>query len=156
MGAGGSSHLLAGVIGATTGEAVLLVQAALLCAGLATLLQTVGIGPVGSRLPLTMGSGSAFIAVAVPLAADHGFDAVLGGVLVTAAVLVAVALGIHRIASLFPPVVTGTIILVSGLGSLPSGVNLAAGGVGSPDFGAWRCRSGWGGASPPRRTPSTG
>ena len=51
--------LLAGVIGATTGEAVLLVQAALLCAGLATLLQTVGIGPVGSRLPLMMGSGFA-------------------------------------------------------------------------------------------------
>ena len=135
-GAGGSLHLLAGVIGATTGEAVLLVQAAFLCAGLATLLHTVGIGPVGSRLPLMMGSGFAFIAVAVPLAADHGFDAVLGGVLVTAAAQVAIALGIHRIASPLPPVVTGTIILVIDLGLLPSGVNLAAGGVGSPDFGA--------------------
>ncbi len=39
-------------LGTTTGEATLLVQAAQLCAGLATLLQTVGIGPVGSRLPL--------------------------------------------------------------------------------------------------------
>ena len=56
--------------------------------------------------------------------------------LVTAAAQVAIALGIHRIASPFPPVVTGTIILVIGLGLLPSGVNLAAGGVGSPDFGA--------------------
>jgi NCS2 family nucleobase:cation symporter-2 len=128
--------LLAGVIGATTGEATLLVQAALLCAGLATLLQTVGIGPVGSRLPLMMGSGFAFIAVAVPLAEEHGLSAVLGGVLVTAGVQVAIALGIHRVAALFPPVVTGTIILVIGLGLLPSGINLAAGGVGSPDFGA--------------------
>jgi NCS2 family nucleobase:cation symporter-2 len=57
-------------------------------------------------------------------------------VLVTAAAQVAIALGIHRIASPLPPVVTGTIILVIGLGLLPSGVNLAAGGVGSPDFGA--------------------
>ena len=128
--------LLAGVIGAGTGQATLLVQAALLCAGLATLLQTVGIGPVGSRLPLMMGAGFAFIAVAVPLAEDFGLDAVLGGVLVTAAVQVAIALGIHRVAHLFPPIVTGTIILVIGLGLLPSGVNLAAGGVGSPDFGA--------------------
>ncbi|MGY1653871.1 uracil-xanthine permease family protein [Geodermatophilus sp. SYSU D01119] len=128
--------LLAGVIGATTGEATLLVQAALLCAGLATLLQTVGIGPVGSRLPLMMGSGFAFIAVAVPLAEDHGLSAVLGGVLVTAAVQVAIALGIHRVAALFPPVVTGTIILVIGLGLLPSGVTLAAGGANSPDFGS--------------------
>ncbi|MGY1793570.1 uracil-xanthine permease family protein [Geodermatophilus sp. SYSU D00525] len=128
--------LLAGVIGATTGEATLLVQAALLCAGLATLLQTVGIGPVGSRLPLMMGSGFAFIAVAVPLAEEHGLSAVLGGVLVTAAVQVAIALGIHRVAALFPPVVTGTIILVIGLGLLPSGITLAAGGANSPDFGA--------------------
>ena len=49
--------------------------------------------------------------------------------LVTAAAQVAIALGIHRIASPFPPVVTGTIILVIGLGLLPSGVNLAAGGA---------------------------
>ncbi|SFT90759.1 nucleobase:cation symporter-2, NCS2 family [Geodermatophilus amargosae] len=128
--------LLAGVIGATTGEATLLVQAALLCAGLATLLQTVGIGPVGSRLPLMMGSGFAFIAVAVPLAEEHGLSAVLGGVLVTAAVQVAIALGIHRVVALFPPVVTGTIILVIGLGLLPSGLTLAAGGANSPDFGS--------------------
>jgi xanthine permease len=128
--------LLAGVIGATTGEATLLVQAALLCAGLATLLQTVGIGPVGSRLPLMMGSGFAFIAVAVPLAEEHGLSAVLGGVLVTAAVQVAIALGIHRVVGLFPPVVTGTIILVIGLGLLPSGLTLAAGGANSPDFGS--------------------
>ncbi|CAB4908888.1 MAG: purine permease [Actinobacteria bacterium] len=129
--------LRAGVIGATTGEAVLLVQAALLCAGLATLLQTIGIGPVGSRLPLMMGSGFAFIAVAVPLAAERGLDAVLGGVLVTALVQVAIGLGIHKIAFLFPPVVTGTIILVIGLGLLPSGINLAAGGVGREGFGSW-------------------
>ncbi|PWW22102.1 NCS2 family nucleobase:cation symporter-2 [Geodermatophilus normandii] len=128
--------LLAGVVGATTGEATLLVQAALLCAGLATLLQTVGIGPVGSRLPLMMGSGFAFIAVAVPLAEEHGLSAVLGGVLVTAAVQVAIALGIHRVVALFPPVVTGTIILVIGLGLLPSGLTLAAGGANSPDFGS--------------------
>jgi len=128
--------LLAGVVGATTGEATLLVQAALLCAGLATLLQTVGIGPVGSRLPLMMGAGFAFIAVAVPLAADYGLSAVLGGVLVTAVVQVLIGLNIHRVAQFFPPVVTGTIILVIGLGLLPSGVNLAAGGIGSPDFGS--------------------
>src|SRR4051794_4313640 len=77
------------------------------------------IGPVGSRLPLMMGSGFACIAVAVPLAQDYGLSAVLGGVLVTAAVQVAIALGIHKIAFLFPPVVTGTIILVIGLGLLP-------------------------------------
>jgi len=129
--------LIAGVIGASTGQAAALVQAALLCAGLATLLQTIGVGPVGSRLPLMMGTGFAFIAVAVPLAETQGVAAVFGGVLVTALVQVAIGLGIHKVAFLFPPVVTGTIILVVGLGLLPSGINLAAGGVGREGFGSW-------------------
>jgi xanthine/uracil permease len=44
--------IIAGVVGATTGEPAFLVQVALLVAGLTTLLQTIGIGPVGARLPV--------------------------------------------------------------------------------------------------------
>lgn len=36
---------------------------------------------------------------------------------------------------LFPPVVTGTVITVLGIVLIPVGLNDAAGGLGSPDFG---------------------
>lgn len=130
------AFLLATAVEATPAQRTLLIQGALLCAGLATLLQTIGFSIVGGRLPIMMGSGFVFISVAVPLAAERGLAAVWGAVLVTAVVQVVIALNIHRIAWLFPPLVTGTIILVIGLGLLPSAFTLAAGGAGSPTFGA--------------------
>ncbi|MEU6698254.1 solute carrier family 23 protein [Pseudonocardia sp. NPDC046786] len=130
------AFLLATAVEATPEQRTLLVQGALLCAGLATLLQTIGFSVVGGRLPIMMGSGFVFISVAVPLAAERGLAAVWGAALVTALVQVLIALNIHRIAWLFPPLVTGTIILVIGLGLLPSAFTLAAGGATAPDFGA--------------------
>ena len=40
-----------------------LVQIALLAAGVATLIQTVGIGPFGSRLPIVQGTSFAYIGI---------------------------------------------------------------------------------------------
>ena len=40
-----------------------LVQIALLAAGVATLIQTVGIGPVGSRLPIVQGTSFAYVGI---------------------------------------------------------------------------------------------
>ena len=60
--------ILATAIGATTGETAFLVQVALLVAGLTTLMQTIGIGPIGSRLPIVQGTSFGFLVVAIPLA----------------------------------------------------------------------------------------
>lgn len=133
--------LIGSALDMSPGDRTMLVQAALLCAGLATLLQTIGIGPIGGRLPIMMGSGFAFIAVAIPLAVDYGIAAICGAILVTAVVQVVIALNVHRIAAYFPPVVTGTIILIIGLGLLPTGLTLAAGGnaaIGTDAFGSWK------------------
>ena len=40
-----------------------LVQIALLAAGVATLIQTIGIGPVGARLPIVQGTSFAYIGI---------------------------------------------------------------------------------------------
>ena len=40
-----------------------LVQIALLAAGVATLIQTIGIGPVGSRLPIVQGTSFAYVGI---------------------------------------------------------------------------------------------
>ena len=42
-----------------------LVQIALLAAGVATLIQTVGIGPVGSRLPVVQGTSFAYVGILI-------------------------------------------------------------------------------------------
>ncbi|WP_211262683.1 uracil-xanthine permease family protein [Nitriliruptor alkaliphilus] len=128
--------IIAGVVGATTGETAFLVQVALLVAGLTTLLQTIGIGPIGARLPVVQGTSFGFLVIAIPLAQEYGLSAVFGGAIFAGVVQVALGFGLRWLRSLFPPLVSGIVVLVIGVGLLPAGINLAGGGVGAEDFGS--------------------
>ncbi|MFW6774216.1 uracil-xanthine permease family protein [Nocardioides sp. CPCC 205120] len=129
--------VLATAIGATTGETAFLVQVALLVAGLTTLLQTVGIGPIGARLPIVQGTSFGFLVVSIPLAQQYGLAAVFGGALFAAVVQVGLGLSLKWLKFLFPPLVSGIVVLVIGIGLLPTGMALFAGGNGADDFGSW-------------------
>lgn len=127
--------LVAGAIGASTGETTLLVQLAIFVAGVCTLLQTFGIGPVGARLPIVQGTSLGFTAVAIPLAQEYGLAAVFGGGIVAGLVQVLLGVSLRWLKPLFPPLVTGLVVLVIGLSLLPVGISFAAGGPGAEDFG---------------------
>ncbi|MDT9591508.1 nucleobase:cation symporter-2 family protein [Nocardioides zeae] len=129
--------VLATAIGATTGETAFLVQVALLVAGLTTLLQTVGVGPVGARLPVVQGTSFGFLVVSIPLAQEYGLGAVFGGALFAALVQTTLGFSLKWLKHLFPPLVSGIVVLVIGIGLLPTGMALYAGGNGAPDFGSW-------------------
>ncbi|WP_208006832.1 uracil-xanthine permease family protein [Aeromicrobium phragmitis] len=129
--------VLATAIGATTGETAFLVQVALLVAGLTTFLQTVGFGPVGARLPIVQGTSFGFLAVAIPLAQDYGIAAVFGGAIFAGLVQVTLGFSLRWLQVLFPPLVSGIVVLVIGIGLLPTGMALYAGGNGAEDFGSW-------------------
>ncbi|MFF2653569.1 uracil-xanthine permease family protein [Streptomyces sp. NPDC058045] len=128
--------LLAGAVGAATHTTALLVQAALIVAGLSTLVQTFGIGPVGARLPVVQGTGFAFAAAALPLAQKFGISAVFGGAIAAGVVQFVLGGLLRRLRWLFPPLVTGIVVASVGIALLPTGVTLAAGGNGAKDFGA--------------------
>lgn len=135
----GSGHEAAGLP-----EMTYLIQVSMLFAGLATLLQSLGAGPVGARLPIVHGTSFAFIPIMVPLVAGQGVEgmAVLtGGVLAGGLFHVALGAVIGRIRLAFPPLVTGTVVLMIGLTLLPVGIQYAAGGAGladTPEYGGWR------------------
>ncbi|MGH3665833.1 MAG: nucleobase:cation symporter-2 family protein [Egibacteraceae bacterium] len=128
--------IIAGTIDASAADRAFLVQAALLVAGLATLLQTVGVGPVGARLPVVQGTSFGFLVIAIPLAERYGLAAVFGGALVAGLFQILIGLSLRRLRDLFPPLVSGVVVLAIGIGLLPTGVTLAAGGQGAEDFGA--------------------
>ena len=127
--------ILAVSIGAPPETRIFLVQAALLVAGLATLVQALGIGPVGARLPVVMGTSIGFVLVAIPIAQEYGLPAVFGGAVVAGVIQFIFGASIKRIRFLFPPLVAGIVVTIIGITVLPIGMNLAAGGAGSPDFG---------------------
>ncbi|WKN47950.1 uracil-xanthine permease family protein [Nocardioides sp. Arc9.136] len=129
--------ILATAIGATTGETVFLVQVALFAAGLTTLIQTIGIGPVGARLPVVQGTSFGFLVVSIPLAQEYGLAAVLGGALFAGSVKFVLGFSLKWLRGLFPPLVSGIVVLVIGIGLLPTGMHLYGGGNGAEDFGSW-------------------
>ncbi|MBF8222572.1 uracil-xanthine permease family protein [Halomonas sp. 328] len=126
--------IIAGVIGATTGETIFLIQVALFVAGIATLIQTIGMGPIGARLPIVQGTSFGFLPVALPLAGTFGLPAVLGASLVAGVLQVGLGASLKKIRHWFSPVVTGIVVLLIGIILMPVGLNYAAGGIGNPDF----------------------
>ena len=130
--------IVAGAAGLAGGDKVLLIQAAMVFAGIATLIQTVGLGRVGARLPVVQGTSFAFIPVMVPVAKGAGMAAVLGGVVIGGIFHFLIGLVIGRIRHWLPPLVTGLVVLTIGLALIPVGIQYAAGGVpllGKPAFG---------------------
>ncbi|MDE0239280.1 MAG: nucleobase:cation symporter-2 family protein [bacterium] len=125
------SIIVAGAAGLAFGgaEQVYLIQMAMLFAGVATLFQTVGVGPVGSRLPIMQGTSFAFVSVLTAIAATEGLGVALTACLIGGIIHFGFGTIIGRIRFLFPPLVTGLVILAIGLYLIPVAVKYAAGGA---------------------------
>ncbi|NYS79607.1 MULTISPECIES: nucleobase:cation symporter-2 family protein [Halomonadaceae] len=126
--------IIAGVIGANPAEQIFLIQVALFVAGVSTLVQTIGIGPIGARLPIVQGTSFGFLPVALPLAKAFGLPAVLGASFVAGLLQIVLGAFLKKIRHWFSPVVTGIVVLLIGITLMPVGLNYAAGGVGADDF----------------------
>ena len=126
--------IIAGMIGANPAEQIFLIQVALFVAGVSTLVQTIGIGPIGARLPIVQGTSFGFLPVALPLAKAFGLPAVLGASFVAGLLQIVLGAFLKKIRHWFSPVVTGIVVLLIGITLMPVGLNYAAGGVGADDF----------------------
>ncbi|SMX44879.1 uracil-xanthine permease family protein [Actibacterium lipolyticum] len=116
-----------------------LIQMSMLFAGVATLIQTIGFGPVGARLPIVQGTSFAFIPIMIPLVAGKGVDglaALFGGVLVGGLFHAMLGTVIGKIRFALPPLVTGLVVTMIGLALVKVGIEYAAGGVPAKASGA--------------------
>ena len=119
-----------------------MIQMSMLFAGIATLIQTIGMGPVGAKLPIVQGTSFAFLPVMIPLVAGGGVEAfagLMGGVIVGGVFHMLLGTFIGRIRFALPPLVTGLIVLMIGLALIKVGIQYAAGGVpakGTENFGS--------------------
>ena len=120
-----------------------MIQMSMLFAGIATLIQTIGMGPVGAKLPIVQGTSFAFLPVMIPAVAGlgtAGLGGLMGGVIIGGVFHMILGMYIGRIRFALPPLVTGLIVLMIGLALVKVGVQYAAGGVpkmGKPEFGTF-------------------
>ena len=125
-------------------QMIYMIQMSMLFAGVATLFQTIGLGPVGARLPIVQGTSFAFIPVMIPLVAGKGVAAMpilMGAILVSGIFQASLGLIIKRIRYALPPLVTGLVVLMIGLSLVQVGIKYSAGGVPAmmkklPEFGS--------------------
>ena len=112
-------------------DVAFLISADLFACGLATLIQSIGFPGVGIRLPVMMGVTFASVGPMLSMAASPGVGllGIYGAVIVAGLFATIVAPFISRLLPLFPPVVTGTIILVIGITLMRVGINWAGGGL---------------------------
>ena len=132
--------IIAGAIGLSQEEQVLLIQASLVMSAVCTFLQLYPIGGrFGSGLPVILGVSFAYVPSMQAIAASGGgVAAIAGAMIVGGIVAVLVGVFVKKIRRLFPPVITGTVVFTIGLSLYPTAINYMAGGTGSADYGSWQ------------------
>ena len=146
--------IVSGAAGLNPTDKVFLIQAALVVAGLATLLQLFPIGNknglhIGAALPVIMGVSFAYVPSMQAIAGHEsglGVPMILGAQIVGGVVAIIVGFSIKKIRKLFPPLIAGTVVFTIGLSLYPTAVNYMAGGAGKPlaseigklGFGSWQ------------------
>jgi uric acid transporter len=130
--------IIGGAAGVPPEQLGLLVASCLFIGGLATILQSVGIGWFGSQLPLVQGTSFASVATLVAIVTQGGgLPAAFGSVMASAVIGLLITPFFSRVIRFFPPVVTGTVITTIGLSLMPVAANWAMGNNSSlPTYGS--------------------
>ncbi|MHA6805771.1 nucleobase:cation symporter-2 family protein [Salinifilum ghardaiensis] len=111
-------------------QMALLIAASLFTAGLATVLQSIGVWRIGARLPFV--NGVTFASVAPMLAivdqqSGNPLPVLYGSVLIAGVLAFFAAPYFSRLLRFFPPLVNGTVITLIGLSLMPVAINWIAG-----------------------------
>ncbi len=118
-------------------DVAFLISADLFVCGIATLIQSLGATQwFGIRLPVMMGVTFAAVGPMVAMAnangGPEGARAIFGAIIAAGIISIIIAPVVSRLLRFFPPVVTGTIILVIGVSLMRIGINWIFGNPFSP------------------------
>ena len=107
-----------------------LINADLLTAGIVTIIQSLGLGFFGIRMPVMMGVTFATVGpmIAIGTTPGVGLTSVYGAVIISGLFAIVIAPVMGRMIRLFPPLVTGSIICLIGLSLFKIAINWCGGG----------------------------
>lgn len=118
-------------------DIVHLIMADLFVAGIATIIQSVGFWRFGVRLPLMQGVTFAAVGPMITIGINHGITTIYGSVIACGLFMMLLAPVFGKLIRFFPPLVTGTIILIIGVSLMRVAAGWFGGGnAAGPDFGS--------------------
>jgi uracil-xanthine permease len=98
------------------------------------LISSLGVGWVGARLPLLLGAYIVYIGPVVQIAKTESLGAATGALLIGGMVLLAISPIVGKIRALFPPIVVGSLLIITGGTLIKIAMNVAF-GTNTPYFG---------------------
>ncbi len=116
-------------------QAASLIQAAMIMAGIGSLLQLFPVFFLGSRLPIIMGISFTFVSTFCVIGGKYGYGAILGAALVGGCLEGCLGLVAKWWRRFIPPIVSASVVTSIGFSLLGIGANSFGGGVGNPHFG---------------------
>lgn len=128
--------IIASAAGLEPEQSALLIQNAMLIAGIGTFIQLFPVWRVGSRLPIVMGISFTFVSVACTVAATLGYGALIGAVIVGGVIEGVLGLFAQYWRRIITPIVAAVVVTAIGFSLLSVGAASFGGGSGAEDFGS--------------------
>lgn len=128
--------LVAAGLGLDAADTAILVACSFFVGGVASIIQTLGIGPVGGKVPIAMVCSIVFVSPALLIGPVYGYGGYMGACLVgTALCCGAFVLLADKLKVIFPTFISGAVVLVLGATLTSVAIEYCAGGSGAENFG---------------------
>ncbi len=128
--------IVAAACGIGSSDTAMIIQSAMLIAGIGTLVQLFPVWRIGSGLPIVMGISFTFVSIACVIGAQYGYGAIMGAVLVGGIVEGILGLFAKYWIKLITPIVSATVVTAIGFSLLSVGADSFGGGSSNADFGS--------------------
>ncbi len=128
--------IVAGACGLDSKTMAMVIQSAMLIAGIGTLIQLFPLWRIGSGLPIVMGISFTFVSIACVVGAQFGYGAIMGAVLIGGITEGILGLFSKYWIKIVTPIVAATVVTAIGFSLLAVGADSFGGGSSSPDFGS--------------------
>ena len=128
--------IVAGASGLDTSQSAMLIQSAMVIAGIGTLIQLFPLWKIGSGLPIVMGISFTFVSVFCYIGPTYGYNAIVGAILVGGIIEGILGLFAKYWTKLITPIVAASVVTAIGFSLLSVGASSFGGGSGSEAFGS--------------------
>ena len=128
--------IVAGASGVSGKQLAMLIQSAMLIAGIGTLNQLFPLWKIGSGLPIVMGISFTFVSIMCYIGANYGYGTIMGAVLIGGLIEGCLGLFAKYWMKIISPIVSASVVTAIGFSLLSVGSTSFGGGSGSENFGS--------------------
>lgn len=128
--------IVAGASGVSGKQLAMLIQSAMLIAGIGTLIQLFPLWRIGSGLPIVMGISFTFVSIMCYIGSNYGYSAIMGAVLIGGLIEGCLGLFAKYWMKIISPIVSASVVTAIGFSLLSVGSTSFGGGSGSENFGS--------------------